>query len=229
MTTANDIIGDALGKLGIASPGDAHSAEDVQLGLTSLNRLVDAMALTPSAAYAVSEVVTSVTAGAQSLTIGAAQQIAIARPVRLEPGCFTRLGGIDTPLRVVDFSEYAAAVQKSLGSTYADVVYYDRQMPTGRVYLWPAPAACALHLQVAQVISEFTGLHTAYTLPPGFRSALGYMLAEELAPDFGATLQPATIRRSYAAQRAVRRANTNIPHLGVVGAPAHGWWVPEGS
>lgn len=63
-----------------------------------------------------------------------------------------------------------------------------------------------------QPISSFDDLTTEHNLAPGFRKALEYSLAEDLAPGRRA-LDPATAKAAFLARRAIRRNNVEVPQL----------------
>ena len=225
MTTALELITDALVTASVLGINEAVQSEDAEFALRTLNGMVDGMATGPTWAYSTSEVVYSLPANTQTRTIGPSQQINVDRPMRLETGCYTRISGIDRPLAVVDFQDYAGAALKSTQSTWPSCVYYDARWPTGMLYFWPVGSACELHLFIHQRISEFADVSTAYNLPPAHRRALVLMLAEDLALRYGRELTPSLRLASANAQRALRRANLVVPTLKTEHSGSD-WWVP---
>src|SRR5574343_498864 len=98
MTTALQIIESEMGKINMIAAGETLSAEDADLCLSRLNTLVDSWGLENLMCYTTTETVFTLPASTTSRTIGAAQQINVARPVRIELGSFTRISGIDRQL-----------------------------------------------------------------------------------------------------------------------------------
>jgi hypothetical protein len=210
MTTALQIVSGALSKLGVLEAGQTVDSDDAQLALDSLNGLVDSWATQRLYAYATALV--SAEFAGEALTIGTGMDFACARPLRLEPGCFVRVGDNDYPLEILTRAEYSAISQKELDGPWPSACFYDNTSPTGTVYFWPL-GACTVFLVIQTRLSEFAALATDYTLTPGTKRALIYSLAEEIAPDFGAKVSAQVIRTGANARRALRRANVSIPNL----------------
>jgi hypothetical protein len=61
-------------------------------------------------------------------------------------------------------------------------------------------------------LTEFADLATNYSLVKGYKKALEYSLAEELAPGIR-PLDPLIVRNAANARRAIRRTNVNVPLL----------------
>lgn len=215
MATANKIIAHALGALGINAPGDAASADDAALCLTRLNDLTEAWGLSMQNAVTTREVLFPVTVSQTSYTIGPALQINIARPVRLLPGCYTRIGNIDYPMDVVDYAQYAAIELKDIGpNAWPAVIYYDANIPTGTVQVWPRPqVGSVLHLFVSVQVGAFPDLVSDVTLAPGYARALAYNLALEIAPDFERAVGPHLMALANQSLRTLKRVNHVVPTL----------------
>lgn len=222
MTTALEIITGALEEIGVAEVGQAVEAEDAALCLRALNTLADAHLTEPLYAYATTTVSASLPAGTMSRTIGASQQFNCSRPVRLEPGCFVSVGGVDYPLSIIGEAEYNGISQKNIAGPWPSVVMYDAGSPTGNVYFWPT-GACTVNLMVQTQASQFADMSTDYTLPPGYKRLFKFCLAEEVASTYQRQVSALTARNAAQARLAVKRANFVVPQLEsrlpVVGIP----------
>jgi hypothetical protein len=118
-------------------------------------------------------------------------------------------------LHIITRAQYNSIPLKSTTSDIPSVVYYDAGVPTGNLFLYPAPSGTVeLHLQMATQLSAFADLATAYSFAPGYKKALEYSLAEELAPG-RRPLDPQIARIAANARRAIRRVNLEIPDLDV--------------
>jgi hypothetical protein len=209
MTTANQLIERAYALLGYKDPGEALSADDADYALNALNDMIDSWTTQRLFIVSVAEVVTSVSG--QTVTIGPSMTVNTARPVKLEQGAFHRVGGIDYPLTLIDRETYNSISLKAVSSTIPEYGYYDAAMPTGTIYLWPySTTALALHLQLQVQLTEFADLATDYTLAPGYRRAISYSLAEELAPGVR-ELSPLLIKQAALARNAIKRTNVRVP------------------
>lgn len=212
--TARSTIQGALKLAGILSPFETMSSTSADDGLVILNNLVDGWNLERLYIYTISDVVATF-AGA-SATIGPAMTINTVRPIRIESG-FYRRSGIDYPLRIIDVDAYNAIGLKTVSGDYPEVLYYTGDSPTGMVYVWPVPSANEYHLQVMSQLTEFADLDTSYSLPQGYRKALMYSLAEELAGMYDMELSPIQAKIAVGARRSLKRANVVVPGLTYTG------------
>lgn len=209
-----------MGKINILSVGETVSAEDADLGLSRLNTLLDSLRLESLFAYVTTETVFNLPANTTSRTIGPAQQINVARPTRIEAQSFSRLNGIDYPLRPISEPEYNAIALKSLSlGIVPDVCQFDGAAPTGVVYFWPPTSGTVeIHMVTMTPLTEFADLTTDYTLPPGYQRYLEYGLALEIAPDFRAQPSPFVMGAASNAKRKIKRLNHVTPTLDLGGS-----------
>lgn len=206
MTTATQIIDRAYSIIGYKDPGEALSGSDADYALDVLNDMIDGWTTQRLFIVSVEEVVTSVSG--QTVTIGPGLTIDVDRPVKMENGAFHRISGTDYPLIWIDRTQYNDIQLKAVSSTIPEYGYYDA---AGKIYLWPySTSALALHLQLQVQLSEFADLVTEYTLAPGYRKALSFSLAEELAPGLK-ELPQSVIRAGVLARQAIKRTNVRVP------------------
>jgi hypothetical protein len=216
MATVLDLITDALQEIGVYGAAETVSAEDAAVCLTALNGLLDSWTIENLNLYAQTDVVAALPAATVSRTIGPSMQFNCDRPVRLELGCFVRVGELDYPLDVIDQVQYNEITLKTQSGGWPTCVTYDTEFPTGNVYFWPT-GACEVHLNVATQIDQFTATTDTFTLPPGYRRALTLTLAEEVAPKFQVQVQAQTARKAMNARRNLKRANLVVPQLQIGG------------
>lgn len=213
MTTALQIIDRAYSLLGYKAAGEVLSADDAEYGRNALNAMLDSWNTQALTIVSVQEVVASVTGSPVAVGLGLA--VNIERPVRMEQGAFVRVAGVDYPLTWIDRERFNAIAQKAVASTIPEFAYYDAAAPAGNIYLWPySSAPIALHLQVQTPLAQVADVAAEYSLAPGYRKAIEYSLAEELAP--GIKEAPLSVVRTAAnARRAIRRTNVRVPLLSV--------------
>lgn len=212
MTTAATIIDRGAEILGYKDPDEALSGNDAANFLGVLNSMLDAW--NGQRLYIVSVLEVSQSVSGLPITIGSGGTINVPRPVRMEDGAFIRASSTDYPFTWITRTEYDSIAVKSQAGTQANYGYYEPALPLGKIYLWPYPSsAVELHLQCQVQLTEFADLTTDYPLAPGYRRALEYSLAEELAPGRRA-LDPKIEKLAMAARRSIRRANVEIPQLG---------------
>lgn len=204
MTTALQIVSRAAELIGFKDPDETLSGNDAANFLAVLNSMVDGW--NTDRLFIVASQTVTASVSASPVAIGTGQTLNTVRPIRIEDG-WVRLNGIDYRLKWVTSAEYDAIVSKSVTTSLPGFAYYQPSLPSGAIYLWPAPsAAVSLHVRVLVQLSEFAALATEYDLAPGYRKALEYSLAEELAPG-RRQLDPQIARVAANARRAIRRTN----------------------
>lgn len=211
MTTALQIIDKAYTVLGYKSPTDVLSGQDTTYALSMLNDLIDSWNTQSLYIYSTVEVVA--TASGLPVTIGPGMTLNTPRPVRMLPGSFARISGLDYPITWISEQQYQEIVLKSTASTIPIYGMYDSGNPTGNLFFWPyQTTATEYHILVQTQLTEWPSLTTDIDLTQGYRRALTYSLAEELAPGF--TEVPAIVaRNAMNARRAIRQANAVVPVL----------------
>lgn len=211
MTTASQIIDDAYVALGYKDAREALDGQDAVYALRKLNDLIDAWNTQTLYIYTSTDVVA--TASGLPITIGPGMTVNTTRPIRMPPGSFARIQGMDYPITWVSVTEYQSILMKNTASTIPIYGFYDGSNPTGNLYFWPyQTTATEYHILVETQLTEFATLSTDVSLTQGYRRALKYSLAEELAT--GLREPPASLIRNAAnARRAIRQANAVIPML----------------
>lgn len=211
MTTALQIINRAYFMLGFKAAGEALSADDANDALDVLNSMIDSWNTQSLSIVSVNEVVANVSG--VSATIGEGLTFNTVRPVSIAAGAFSRMNGVDYPMTELTRDQYANITLKTVSSTFPQYFYYDGNTGTARVFFYPAPAgAVEVHLPVSVYLTEFADLAIDYPLVPGYRKALEYSLAEELAPGIK-DLSAMVVRQAANARRVIRRSNVDVPQL----------------
>jgi len=220
VTTANQIIGQALGLIGVRSANDPVSGGDAALCFERLNTLLDALKINPLNSYATIALTGTLAANTSTLTIGPTGTIAVAeRPARIESAFFTA-GNLDYVVQSVTEEQYDAITLKAVSGLGPDFFYYEASLLNGVLSVYPrASAAITLTLQVLTQVSEFADLTTDYDLAPGYRRYFAYLLAQEVAPDFERDVPPMVARGAANARRSVQRMNHVVPQLDLARPP----------
>ena len=211
MTTARELINDALGDIGVLDPIETMTAESAQHGLRTLNRILDRWRAQRLHVHAVSDIVATFSGG--SATIGPGATIDTPHPLRLEPGCYYVRSGLSFQLPVWSRGAYNAVILKAMSGEYPQGVYYDRQT-AGAVHVWPIPSSpVEYHLQVMAQLPDFADLDTDYKLPAGYRDALFYSLCERLPRAYNLPVDPGAAAEASKARATLRKNNTEAPVL----------------
>lgn len=211
--SARSTISGALKLINVLDPAETLSSADADDGLLFLNNMVDAFNLESLSLFSINEVVASF--AGSSATIGPGMQINIPRPTGLERGCFYRRSGIDYPLTVIDYDQYNSISLKTVNGDYPDVIYYDGNSPTAKVFVWPVPSLNEYHLQVANQFTRFSALDDSVQFPQGYAKYLMYALAVELAAPYSKAVPPSVMGLHVNMTRALKRSNSKTPTLNI--------------
>jgi len=233
MPTANTIIADALGLIGVVDPTDAVAAEDASLGLRVLNRVIDSLGIEPSMALVVTFQAVPLVAGSASKTIGPSADVNVSCPVRIETGAYVRVGDIDYPLAALNREQWAELCDKATQTGTPGGVYFEPLSTTqARLNFWPIPdAICTAYLPLVQRVSQFAELTTNITLRDGYEEAFVTHLALALAPFYGREAPASVVHRSRVLKREIKRLNAQVPQLNTdefQSAMRGRWLLPAG-
>lgn len=180
--TASQIIEEAFDICGIGSEGEAISADMQIRGQRSLNLILKTWG-TRSHLWVNTERSLTLTASTASYALSP-------KPMRV-PSVRRRLtsGLIDTPLTEMSRKDYFETPSKSAMGPPIQF-YYDPQVSTGMLYLWPTPDAGSanaftIELTYLRRIEDIDSLSNDADLPQEWLQALSYALASELALKYG--------------------------------------------
>ncbi len=211
MTTARELIDDALGDIGVLDPMETMTAEQAQHGMRTLNRIIDRWNAQRLHVYSVRDVVA--TFSGASASVGPGLTVDTSHPLRFEPGSYYVKSGMSFPLPIWSREDHAAVVLKAQAGEFPQGAYYDRQIP-GTVLVWPVPSApLEYHFQALVKLSEFADLDTDYSLPDGYKDALFYALCERLPRAYNLPVDPGAAAEAAKARAVIRKNNTIVPVL----------------
>lgn len=207
MTTALDLITDALSEIGVIGVGQSVPAEDAALSLRYLNRMVQRWSNTQMMMPVVAQVSVTLN-GALSYTIGpSGADVTAARPISVVGAYSEDAGGIRYDCDVLSRQEWNAIGDPQTAGGPPDGVYYERTAgTTGRIYTHPKSTGYTLKLDCLSLITSYT-LLTSVTLPPGYESAIVLSLAEDLCGPFGKRADLDLKMRAKGARMVVKRTN----------------------
>ena len=211
MATALDLINDALTLIGAKDPLEPATAKEAADGLTALNDLLDSWSTDRLFVYRIASTVYSWPAATVSRTVGSGGDISIARPVRVEDSYVTD-NGISYPLKAIPKESYDGIPVKGLVVNYPEWIYYDTAFPLGTLYLYPVPASTlSLTLNYWTQFSSIAATTDAVDLPPGYRRALKYNLAVEIASQYGMKIPPQVAMIAASSAGKIKRLNAPNP------------------
>lgn len=210
MTTAREIITRALRLDKIIAANEAGSAEDLDVGLTALNGLVDAWSNERNTILATVKETFNAT-GATSYTIGSGGNFNTVTPISI-PIIEYSLNGVDYPMVEWTEEQYASVGIKNQAGT-PQGYFYARGVPLGTIYIADVAASGSFKLHSLKAITSFSGLDTSYNLAPGYLNALVYNLAVDLAPEFEGDPSKTVLVKAMNYKRTMKRSNAVVPVL----------------
>jgi len=184
MTSALDLITSAARLAGIVFKSEALDADEAQDGLESLNDMLASWTTDSLMVTGRTWESFSIT-GAASYTIGTGGTLNTVRPTAIK-AAFIRSGDIDYWMNPVTDEQYESITFKNFNSPFPDYFSYDNGYPLGKIRLYPKLSPSAeLHLLNEKPLTEFASINTSVDLPPGWKRAIRYNLAVEIAGEYG--------------------------------------------
>ncbi len=197
--TAGDILQDAMERVNRLSPGETINGDDAARYLRRLNVIVDELSAKDQFLY--KNVLTS-SAQTGHVTLGAAPWTAIAPGDRIVSASVDGLA--IHPLTMQQYNGLQSPADTGSPTYYA-------QDGLSTVYLYPVPTGQTLQLQTLTGVAEFADLTTAYTVPDGYRAALGARLAVRITPP--ARVTPQMLREETQALAGITRYQPAILNM----------------
>lgn len=209
MTTALDIVSDAMKLLGVLQAGETPSAVDANDALFRLNTLLDAWNSERLSCFCDQTASLAYVAGQNPYTVGTGGDFNVGRPTELIRAWARTPSGQDIQQYLLTEQEYDAIPLKTTGGTFPIAVWYNPQYPLGQLNVYPVPNAASYtqFLRFKSFLTAFATLATTVSLPPGYLDALIKNLAVDAFPYWGGN-PPAwltTEQNPASAQAAKRR------------------------
>lgn len=207
MSTALDIITDALTELGVVGAGDTVEPEDAALGLRRLNQVLQTWANSRLTIPALTEISVTLTT-AQTYLIGPGGATATTRPVKVNTAKSRDSNGTEHPVYVINAAQWDDLAVKDVTGGPPLYVWYEATSTNGTAHVYPKAPGYTLVLDCQALLTSFASTSTSFTLPDGYEMALYLTLADALAVSYGKQLPPDTRRRMAGAVSAIKRTNT---------------------
>lgn len=216
MSSARDIIQDALERLGVYAPGETMTDADAERGLIKLNDMLNQWGDDYLFVYQLVPTAITLVIGTASYTIGVSgATITQSRPTKINsgPGGASVLIGSTTSLvNVVSAIEWASIEGIVPGTGTPENLYYDPQYPNGVLNVSPTPDAVgSLTFQAWQPLRSFASLDipaSTVNYAAGAEETMKSNLAMELKPYFSdSQLNPAVMMAASEGKMALRQTN----------------------
>lgn len=212
--TGNDLIYSGFRIAGILGAADRTlSGSDTNEGLRAINSMIDAWRAERLMVYAYQQNIFDIVANKGSYTIGEGGDLDVPRPERVEQATLLQNYAsppTEVPLRVLSQQEWASVSLKGLTSTLPWGLYYEPEIPLGKVFLYPIPtdATNQFSLWLWQSLQTLS-LAGNITLPPAYQEAIEYNLALRLAARYPdrQKLSPLAIDQARQSLTAIKTRN----------------------
>lgn len=217
MTTALDIINGAARLIGVNFKSESLSADEASDGLTSLNDMISSWSNDDLVIYETVNESFPLVSGTATYSIGTGHTFNTTRPTTIG-FAFIRQGNIDYAIDIISKTDYDAIPFKSDGNGLPRKLVYDASYPYASIKLYPIPSTgYTLFLESNKPITELASLNTTFSFPPGWKRAVKYNLAIEMAPEYGVEPSATVVsvaRKSLGNIRRTTLANNPMPFLG---------------
>jgi hypothetical protein len=204
----SDLITDAFDTIGIGGDGETLSAESMQRGLRTLNRMLDSFNSERLSMYEVRRETFAVVAGQQNYSVGPGGDFDTQRPQKLEFATWIDSTGTEYPVRVLTLQEWNRIAVKSQTGDRMTSVYYEPTMPQGTLHCYPVPTGTGtLVLGTWQQFDRFTDINQQVQLPPAYEEAIVNHLAVRLAPSYGQEAPTTVVQLAIKSKANLKRMN----------------------
>lgn len=208
MPAALELIESSMRLIGAIATGETPTADEANDALDALNDMLEAWSLQRLAVYRSVQLSRALIPGQATYTVGPGGQFSGDRPVRITSARVTLVPGQDEPIDVVTTDAWAAIAAKGQVDEVPRVVAFDPAFPLASVIFWPVPQqARTVTLVTDMQFSRIASVSDEISFPPGYRRALRYALAVELAPEFGVQASETVVSIAVAAVADVKRVN----------------------
>lgn len=190
------------------SPGVTSTTSEYATGLEALNAMLDSWRNERLMVWSILDEPLTLVSGQSSYTVGSGGDLNTNRPVRIESAYLVDSGNVSYQVNILNAEEYAAIALKSSTSTLPNYIYYDPDMASGHLWVYPVPsAAYTLHVLTWTPMQSFTTKETTAYLAPGWERCIAYNLAIEIAPEFEKQPSPLVMKIAQEAKSQIKRIN----------------------
>lgn len=211
MSTVADLIQDALLELGILDPVETLSAQEANIALRWLNRMIGQWNSEGLMIYTVDRQVFSLTVGQQSYTMGPGGNFNVARPV------FVKMASVQNPaltqpveiaLQILTDEEWRGMAVKNTPGTFPTCMWANGNVPLNTLYFWPIPQSVyEVVLYTWGQTSAFSAVTDTVVFPPGYEEAIVTNLAVRLASGYSKQPSPDLVNRAMQAKALIESFN----------------------
>jgi hypothetical protein len=202
-----DLLSSAARLAGVLADGETLTSNEYTDCLRVLNDMLEDWSTEKLSVYGAQNQSFNTVANQASYTIGSGGNFNTQRPTLGIIDAYVTLGGVDSPVEVVDQNRWNMIGLKSQGGIPEKLLYVG-DFPLGRISLWPVPSdVMPLVLTMARTLTFPVALADTLSGPPGMMKALRTCTAVEICPEFGAAASADLIAIAVDAKGDFKRAN----------------------
>lgn len=204
MTAVVDLITDALIGSTIKGADEVISAEDAQICLRRLKRMLDSWGNVTLMMY---DTNTESFIMTPNTTTFSTALLASGRPTNID-SIYVRLSQIDYPVSIIDQQQFQAIPFKQVGAI-PTVCFYNPSFPNGELNFYPQPyAPFECFVTTRRRLEGALTLTTDILLPDGYEKAIVDSLSEDIWTSFkGSAPVPPDVRLMAKIARSVLKVN----------------------
>ena len=218
MSTARDLIKGALRLIGAIGPGETPTAEEQADALSALNDMLDSWSNERLVIHQRVRELVSLEASKAAYTLGPTGDLQTTRPTVIDQASIIFGGGapFEYPLDIANDEQWARIPDKDRAGARPRTLHPEGSFPLETVRVHPVPSeAATLVLYSQKPLTNFATASTKVELPPGYKKALRYGLAIELAPEYGKSVDISIYNALTEAKANIKRANSKPLYLSV--------------
>jgi hypothetical protein len=208
-----DLIKGSLRLIGALSTGETPEAPESNEAMQLLNELLETLSIGTLSTWSQPTQTFTLVPSQQTYTIGPAANFNTVKPERIIDAYVTD-AGISYPVAIVSQEYFDAISYKAQPSPYPCYLVYQGTPTAGNIILWPSPnKAVTLTINCTTLFTPFATLSDTVLWPNGYTRMIRYLLAKDLASEYGIELSREFADSMNDAVAAVKRLNnkTNTP------------------
>ena len=228
---ARDLIIQSARKIGVGTPGEVMSAEEMNTWLDAMNVLLKSWSGRSLLTTAQTQESFALTGGKAVYTLGAAAgspDVTTVKPIRIISAFVRDQNNTDYPVNIISREEYNAFDTKS-DQGLPQNIFYDpgvsqqtNQKGTISLYLTPdSTNTYSLFIASEKPFTSFATLDDVFTFQDIYERAIIFNLPLEMAPEYGVTVHPEVISSADEALGIIEAINSSnkrtVSDLGLPG------------
>lgn len=218
MYTGHDLVKAAMRLIQVSAVDTDLTAQELQDGIESLNRMLDSWSADELTLYQVIREQFPLVSGQNPYTMGYGGNFNTSRPMKVV-GAYLILNNssipVSYPMQVLGYDDYNAVRLKTLSTNFPNYIYVQPSFPLAEIYIYPIFAPNDPSTQGPAYINltswkpfDIVLDPTAYmSFPPGYWEAIVFNLAVRIAEEYQFSIRETTVALAASALKRIKRLN----------------------